>query len=141
MFIANIGQFDKHANEQTRPIKYAVDFGATSIFFGTKAVSYSFLEVQKNPKEERDILREKMISCPSERRKYEKLVGKFLFKTDVVNMIWVDPSDETDLQGQDVTTEYHTYATGITEGKLCYANTKGFKKIAYKDIYPNIDIE
>ena len=140
-FIENIGQFDEHENQVTGSIKYAVDFGATRIFFGTKGVSYSFLEAQKIPKAERAALREKMNAYPVERRKYEKLIGKFLFKSDVVNVAWKNATSEVELKGEELTRDYHNYSVkkdGLMTG---FSGAKGFKKIIYKNIYPKIDIE
>jgi len=140
-FIENIGQFDENENQQTGPIKFAVDFGATRIFFGSKGVSYSFLEAQKIPKAERDALREKMNAYPAERRKYERLIGKFLFKSDVVNVSWKDASSSVILQGQESTNDYHNYSVKKENDMIGFSGAKGFKKIIYKDIYPKIDIE
>lgn len=141
-FIENIGQFNDQENSSTGKIRYAIDFGATRIFFGDKGVSYSFLEATKIPQEERDALRAKMAQYPAERKKYEKLVGKFLFKTDLVNMVWDNASTSVQLIGQDETADYHNYSYNNGKGEIVGASgAKGFKKIMYKDLYPGIDVE
>ena len=141
-FIENLGQFDEHENASTGKIRYAVDFGATRIFFGDKGVSYSFLEATKIPKEERDALRQKMASSVSEYKKNEKLVGKFLFKSDVVNMSWKGAAGNAELIGETQTSDYHNYSYTNENGEMTAASgAKGFKKIVYKNIYPNTDIE
>lgn len=141
-FIENLGQFNDQENSSTGKIRYAIDFGATRIFFGEKGVSYSFLEATKIPKEERDALRAKMAQYPAERKKYEKLVGKFLFKTDLVNMVWDNASTSVQLIGQDETADYHNYSYNNGKGEIVGASgAKGFKKIMYKDLYPGIDVE
>ena len=141
-FIENKGQFDENENLAIGKIKYAIDFGATRIFFGDKGISYSFLEANKIPKEERDELRLKMTQYPADRKKYERLIGKFLFKTDVINMTWGQSSPTLLLNGEDETREYHNYSYRDENGAMIAAsNAKGFRKLTYKNIYPNIDIE
>jgi gliding motility-associated-like protein len=141
-FIENLGQFDEHENASTGKIRYAVDFGATRIFFGDKGVSYSFLEATKIPKEERDALRQKIASSVNEYKQNEKLIGKFLFKSDVVNMTWKGSSNNASLIGEQQTSDYHNYSYTNENGVMTAASAaKGFKKIIYKNIYPNTDIE
>lgn len=141
-FIENLGQFDQESNELTGKILYAVDFGSTRIFFGENGICYSFLEATKIPKEERDALRQKMDSDLSERRKYERLIGKFLYKSDQVNMTWGSPSKKRSLVGEEATSDYHNYSFQNKEGNIVsVSNARGYEKIVYKNIYPNIDIE
>lgn len=42
VFIENKGQFDAYQTLETGPIAYAIDFGSTRIFFGTKGIRYYF---------------------------------------------------------------------------------------------------
>ena len=141
-FIENLGQFDEHENALTGKIHYAVDFGATRIFFGEKGVTYSFLEATKIPKEQRDALRQKIASSVSEYKKNEKLIGKFLFKSDEVNMTWKGCTSNSTLIGEQQTNDYHNYSYTNENGVMTAASgAKGFKKIVYKNIYPNTDIE
>jgi gliding motility-associated-like protein len=141
-FIENMGQFDDQENSSTGKIRYAIDFGSTRIFFGDKGVSYSFLEAVKIPKEQRDELRTKMSQYPSERKTYEKLVGKFLYKTDLVNMVWGNSSPAVQLIGQEETTDYHNYSYNNGSGEIVGASgAKGFKKLVYQQLYPGIDVE
>ena len=140
-FIENKGQFDEFSNEYTGSIKYAVDFGATRIFFGLHGVSYAFLEATKIPKQQRDELRRKMETFPAERKKYEKLIGKFLFKSDEVNMKWGNRSDKVQVIGVEETTDYHNYSFKKEGETSSVSGARGFKKIVYENIYPNIDIE
>lgn len=140
-FIENKGQFDEFSNTKTGAIEYAVDFGATRIFFGKNGISYSFLEATKIPKEVREELRKKMDAYPAERRKYEKLIGKFLFKSDVVNMTWANASNEVEISGKLETSDYHNYSYKKAGTTNSVFGARGFKKLVYRNIYPKIDIE
>jgi gliding motility-associated-like protein len=141
-FVENIGQFDQNETSTTGKIRYAIDFGATRIFFGEKGVSYSFLEATKIPKEQRDELRIKMAQYPAERKKYEKLIGKFLFKNDLINMKWENASASAQLIGEDETIDYHNYSYNKSNGEMVGASgAKGYGKLLYKNLYPNIDVE
>ncbi|MFN5909993.1 MAG: gliding motility-associated C-terminal domain-containing protein [Bacteroidota bacterium] len=141
-FIENVGQFDQFENQQTGKIKYAVDFGETRIFFGIKGIRYSFLEATKIPKEERESLKKQLANSVEEYKKKEKLVGKFLFKSDDVNMEWAGSSQKTELVGEGLTEDYHNYSYQNSQGEIIGASyAKGFKKLYYRNLYPGIDVE
>jgi gliding motility-associated-like protein len=141
-FIENIGQFDEFENSNTGKIKYAVDFGSTRIFFGESGICYSFLEAVKIPKEEREALAQKLGNQPQSHKQYEKLVGKFRFKADEVNMTWNGKSKQSILTAENETEDYHNYAVNNASGVLEAASgAKGYQKLIYKNIYPNIDVE
>jgi gliding motility-associated-like protein len=141
-FIENKGQFDSYENSSTGKIKYAVDFGATRIFFGDKGISYSFLEATKIPKEIRDQYRVELAKSAEERRKFEKLVGKFSFKEDEVNMIWQGKNRSSKLTASGETKDYHNYSYKNSNGEIIGASqAKGFTKVTYSNLYPNIDVE
>lgn len=140
-FIENLGQFDDHANEFTGNIRFAIDFGATRIFFGEKGVSYSFLEATKIPKAEREALQQKISSSVSEHKENERLIGKFLYKSDVVNMKFEQASNNVEVIGEGETKDYHNYSYELNGEMKSVGFAKGFAKLIYKNIYPNIDIE
>ncbi len=141
-FIENIGQFDEYENAVIGKIRYAADFGATRIFFGDEGISYSFLEATKIPKEQRDEMRQKITKSISEYKKNEKLIGKFLFKSDVVNMTWKEASGNVELIGESPTSDYHNYSyTNNNAAMTAASGARGFRKIVYKNIYPKTDIE
>lgn len=140
-FIENKGQFDDEETASTGTIRYAVDFGATRIFFGDKGVSYSFLEATKIPKTDRDALQQKLASSVSEYKEKERLIGKFLYKSDVVNMTFENASNAVQLVGKGETSDYHNYSFASNGEMKSVGFAKGFTKLIYKNIYPKIDIE
>jgi gliding motility-associated-like protein len=140
-FIENLGQFDEHENSSTGKIRYAVDFGSTRIFFGEDGISYSFLEATKIPKTEREALQQKLTSSVSEYKEKERLIGKFLYKSDAVNMKFGNTSNGVKLVGEGETNDYHNYSYEANGEMKSVGFAKGYTKLIYKNIYPNIDIE
>jgi len=141
-FIENLGQFDEFETSYTGKIEYAVDFGSTRILFGNKGISYNFLEARKIPRAERERIMNSPVASIGDHKSKEKLVGKFMFKQDVVNMQWLNPSLQTHLIGSEITTDYHNYSVKNTSGEyIAVSKAKAFKKLTYSNIYPNIDIE
>lgn len=141
-FIENKGQFDAYANESTGDIEFAADFGSTRVFFGKNGISYSFLEAKRVPRDERAHLEERLNhQTPEDYKQWEKLIGKFHYRSDQVNMIWENANCQLILaEGQ--RKDYHSYAFHTKTGETANVNhVKAYEKITYKNIYPNIDIE
>lgn len=141
VFVENKGQFDQFSNSSIGEIKYAADFGETRVFFGTKGVQYFFLETKKIPREERERLASSInVNSPEKHKQWERLVGKFHFSSDVVNMQF-DGASKATLKGEDVTPDYHSYSFSNAKNEVKnVTNVKGFNKITYYNIYPKIDI-
>lgn len=141
-FIENKGQFDQFVTSSTGQIKFAVDFGSTRIFFGEKGVSYNFLEILKQSKEERAEIAKKPAKSFQDHKQKEQLYGKFLVKSDQVNMTWEHANTSVEIEGIGATDDYHSYTFSKNGGPTENINyIKGFKRIIYRNIYPHIDIE
>ncbi len=142
VFIENKGQFDDHENESTGKIEYAADFGSTRVFFGKQGISYSFLEAKKVPREERDHLQAKLhLKSSSDYKQWEKLIGKFHYRADQVNMIWENANCQT-IEALGQNQAHHSYTFNNKSGETENINhIKGYEKIRYKNIYPYIDID
>ena len=141
-FIENDGQFDQYQNESTGDIKYAVDFGFSKIFFGLKGVSYSFLQIKKKSREERADIMNQPIKTFKEHKQKEELIGKHLVKKDEVNMHWENINPAVSIVGFDPTNDSHGYTFTNEKGETeNISSINAFKKLIYKNIYPNIDVE
>jgi len=141
VFIKNGGQF--HINNSTEPVLYAYDNGSTMIYFTAKGVTYSFLKrwekVEKENERERG--REEM-------KKGKTLVEKeaeehrMEFKTDVVSFKWENANPLVQVVPEEEISSYFSYDIKEKDGvHKNINNLKAYKKIVYKNIYPNIDIE
>ena len=142
VFIENLGQFDSEANEQTGAIKYAIDFGSTRIFFGVKGVSYNFLEIKKKSRAERQEIMNSPVKTFAEHKQNERLAGKYLVRQDEVNLSWGLVSTDCKIEGIGVQSDYHSYSYNDENKQHKSVNfAKGYEKLIYRNIYPNIDIE
>lgn len=142
VFIENKGQFDASENKLIGEIQYAADFGSTRVFFGKKGVSYSFLNAKKVPRDEREHLSAKLkLKTTEDYKQWEKVIGKFHYQADEVNMVWENANYST-IKAEGQRSDYHSYSYINKDGKESAVNyVKGFNKITYKNIYPKIDIE
>lgn len=142
VFIENLGQFDNEANEQTGAIKYAIDFGSTRIFFGEKGVSYNFLEIKKKSREERQAIMNSPVKTFAEHKQNERLAGKYMVRQDEVNLSWGAVSSDCKIEGLGVQSDYHSYSYNDENKQHKSVNfAKGYEKLVYRNIYPNIDVE
>lgn len=143
-FIENQGQFDYLENEKTGKIEFAADFGTTRILFSKKGILYQFAEVKKEPKAERAKLVAGDIKTIEEYKKYEKsLYGKYSLREDNAFMQWENSNSKKSILGLNKTSDYHSYTYFDKKaGKQINKNLiAGFKKLVYKNVYPNIDAE
>lgn len=124
-FIENKGQFDGR-NGRSEKILYAVDHGGIQVYFTDKGVSYGLFKTEKNYK----------------RNKGEKGVPRMIVDMEMIHVLWENPSSSVEVLGLGLMDDYHTYPKKI--GEKMYEdinNIRGYKKLLYKNIYPNIDLE
>jgi hypothetical protein len=142
VFIENKGQFDASENKLIGEIQFAADFGSTRVFFGKKGVSYSFLNAKKVPRDERAHLSAKLkLKTTEDYKQWEKVIGKFHYQADEVNMVWENANYST-IRAEGQRNDYHSYSFKTKNGEESNVNfVKSFNKIIYKNIYPKIDIE
>ena len=144
-FIENKGQFTipkEFGNDS--PVLYAVDHGGTKIFFTKKGITYTLLEASKKQKDQREIERERReeFKDPEEFARHEKEEHKLKTRSDQVTMLWQNANPNVVIEANGLTADYHSYH--FKQPSTQYKNlnfVKAFKKITYKNIYPNIDIE
>jgi gliding motility-associated-like protein len=142
VFIENKGQFDGYADSKIGKINYAVDLGKTKILFGQKGVAYSFMESDKIAKEKRgEVAQNLQVNSISDHKSKEQLVGKFLFKSDNVTMLWGN-SNPCNIIPANKISNYFSYTFKDISGKYMNENKIcGYEQITYENIYPNIDIQ
>jgi len=144
-FIENKGQFViPNSFGNLSPVLFAVDHGGTKIYFTKKGITYTFLEASKKQKDAREMARERKeeFKNSEEYARHEKKEHQLKLKTDQVTMIWQNANANTELVAEGETTDYHNYYFKQTTGEYkSISNIRGFKKITYINIYPNIDID
>jgi len=146
-FIENKGQFKTSGTkENNEPVLFAVDEGNSRIYFTKKGLVYSFVKTwQKEFTEEEENAREerkKNIKTAEEHKAFEAEERKTYFEVDVTEMVWDGANANVQVIAENATTDYHSYSFNDADGNNKNENfIKGFKKITYKNIYPNIDVE
>ncbi len=144
-FIENKGQFiipNYFGNPSD--VLFAVDHGGTKIYFTKKGITYALLETTKKSKDARETERErrKEFRSPEEHIRHEKEEHELKVKADQVTMLWQNANPNVEIEGDGSTSDYHSYTIKQVNGEFkIVSNVHGFKKITYKNIYPNIDID
>ncbi|MEI6124828.1 MAG: gliding motility-associated C-terminal domain-containing protein [Bacteroidota bacterium] len=137
VFIENKGQF--HIHPSAEPVLFAVDGGSTCIYFTKTGISYSFLKrwAKQNKKEESDYT----FSSIEQWKEKEAEEKRMEFESDAVWMQWTAANPDVEIVGYDATPDYHSYCVKGKDGEVTNINhSKAYRKIVYKNIYPNIDI-
>jgi gliding motility-associated-like protein len=144
-FIENKGQFSiPNSSDNSSPVLFAVDHGGTKIYFTKKGITYSLLETYKKQKDDRELERERKeeMNDPEAHARHEQEERRLKVKKDQITMLWQNANNNTQIIASDVTSDYHSYYFKQANGEYKNeSNIKGYKKLTYKNIYPNIDIE
>ncbi len=132
-FIENKGQFPKVNNAN---VEFAIDDNGTKIYFSSTGITYSFFqnEIKSKKEIERELLSGKSES-EREREEHESSV-----KTDKVNITWENANPSTKIIAAEKSETYFSYAIKTGTEVTNINNINGYKKITYKDLYPNIDV-
>lgn len=141
VFIENKGQF--HTNNPNEKVLYAYDDGSTMINFSAKGVSYSFLKRLEKEKEGTKAERKlKHFKSGKSHAEWEAEEHKMEFQTDVLSFSWQNANPDVEIIPLEETFDYHSYTIKEKDGTEKNINhINAFKKIIYKNLYPNIDIE
>jgi len=138
-FIENKGQFKLPISSTLKStVNYAYDAGTTKIYFTPKGLVYSFIEKKK--KRDREEEREKFKNEKEflEKEREEKTVS---YKTDIVSMVWEGANEHAEIVTENKSDEYFSYAYNENGVQKNENYIYGYKKLTYKNLYPNIDIE
>ncbi|MGD0711305.1 MAG: gliding motility-associated C-terminal domain-containing protein, partial [Bacteroidales bacterium] len=133
VFIENFGQFDNWATTDGK-IKYAID-KADKIFFTPHGYT---IRVDKIVKKEDDDLDETDSVKGSDAKNYEKDDDENrVLEKYTIHVNWMGSNPDPEIIASEPSSNYYTF------GEKGYENVKakGYKKIIYKNLYPQIDIE
>jgi hypothetical protein len=122
VFIENKGQFDLEMAGGT-PVLYGAEEGAAKIFFTRDGLKYT-------------LIKEPEMNRLSEEGNHKSTASGIAVSE--VGMTWVGSNANARLISEDMVTEYYNY--GLPEGGFV-ERARGFKKLVYKDLYPNVDAE
>jgi hypothetical protein len=140
-FIENKGQFQIIGSEEE--VAFAMDHGGTKIYFTKKGLVYSFLNVwqKQTNKEEREQQKLKGFASAEEFKKFEDEGRKVEHSTDVIPMLWEGANPNVQVVAEGESPDYHSYSYTRNGENKSVSNVRAFKKITYKNLYPNIDVE
>lgn len=124
VFVENFGQFNNWAKE-TSAIKYAVN-NSDKIFFTQHGLTFRLEKREEMNEEEREEMEREQ--GEKERRKIE---------TYFVFMNWVGCNPNSNIEASEQTGGYYTFG----EKGFEKVKAKGYKKLLYKNLYPQIDVE
>jgi len=142
-FIENKGQFQITAPETfNNNVEFAYDGSAEDYYFTGSGIAFRFKRFAKKEKENRlKKIERKKKSTAEEWRIYEIKEKRESVEEEWVYAQWIGANKEVKIVPVNKTQFYHSY-TFKQNGKLTNVNyIKSFKKILYKNLYPNIDIE
>jgi gliding motility-associated-like protein len=142
-FIENKGQFQVTApGTFNNNIEFAYDGSAEDYYFTGSGIAFRFKRLVKKEKE--DLLKKierKKKSTAEEWRRHEIKEKRESVEEELVYAQWIGANKNVKIVPENKTQSYHSY-TFKQNGKLTNVNhIKSFKKIIYKDLYPNIDVE
>lgn len=155
VFIENKGQFDvRYHPADQRKILYAVQQSSKLVYFTDKGVSYQIYSVTANKERGEDwqeMIKEKEEKyfeehegvTPSEKRKEKAKEARLLLSQDIVEFTWQGANPNVQVIASNPAADYHTYCMRTADKKKAYdiRNVKGYQKLVYKNLYPNIDVE
>ncbi|MFH1322165.1 MAG: gliding motility-associated C-terminal domain-containing protein [Bacteroidota bacterium] len=126
-FIENHGQFDGRNWQKNSKIEYGVDYNKAFIFFTEKGLTYRFDKIIRNPN----------------RKKEEHDSPKRTNISELIHVTWVGANQSTEIITEDLAEHYYSYAIKdlATKEVVNVNNIKGYKKLTYKNLYDNIDVE
>ena len=147
-FIENKGQFSGFENKNHDKILFSVDHENAVICFTTKGLSYHFTSIERENKSLKEIEKERkkelraLSKSVEEYKKYEAEENKKRFSFQTIELTWLGAQTNPEVISESQTSDYHSYSFKQKNGEVENLNhIKAFKKIIYKNLYPNIDIE
>ena len=130
-FIKNYGQFDKRNWLSNEKIEYGIEYNNANVFFSKKGVTYRFDKYIKNPE-----------LIEGEFEKEGENEPKKLNISELINIHWLNANPDVKIIAEGERSTYHSYAIKNANGKIINKNyIKAYKKIIYKNLYNNIDLE
>lgn len=140
VFIENKGQFPviKNYHVDKTNVLYAFDDKQTMIYFRPDGLTYYF---HKQYSKEENESNEK-ISSAEEWKEKEAEERMMESESDVVDLFWENSNPNVEVIAENITPDYFSYSFFDNSGVQKNVNfIKGYRKLVYKNIYPNIDVE
>ncbi len=128
VFIENKSQFDNAEKFTGTPVLFASDGGFSTIYFTKKGLTYRFTKFEH--RREKEFEQKTYEEQEREEHRSETV-------TDMVHMQWENSNPNAEVIASEPVSFYYSYSVG---GKHIN-HVKAYRKITYKNLYPNIDAE
>ncbi|MBI3500523.1 MAG: gliding motility-associated C-terminal domain-containing protein [Bacteroidetes bacterium] len=135
-FIENKSQFDGRNNLPGTKILYAVDWDAAQIYFTKQGLTYRFDKAERKKEKENEW--GKKFRSEKEFREHEKEEHSAKITTALIHLQWENANPDAEVTGEDKSEDYFSYATAAGKNSNFIP---AYKKLIYKNLYPNIDVE
>jgi hypothetical protein len=134
-FIENRNQFNGRNKLPGSEILYAIDHGPYQVYFTRSGLTYRL--DKKLPRKKWD--KSKPLSGEEEWNQIMAMRRAVHMESTVIPMNWVDANPSVEIVADEKLDEYFSYSMG--SNNVNYNNVRGFKKIIYRNLYPDIDAE
>ncbi len=137
IFIENKGQFVLPENYSARKILFGAEFGP-QVYFTTTGLIYGMQKEDRMSEEEKEKYLEHQRDGHKEAEEGEK--EQTILRTYYIEMEWEGVNPNARIVSENKVSEYWNYLDPKNIHKSI-DRVSGYKKIIYKDLYPNIDVE
>lgn len=140
-FIENKGQFYiREGNTADKPVLYGVDASFSRIFFHKNGVTFNFTQ-KLRPIHNEDHEKEGGFKNAEEWREEEIEAHRAVLRTDESGYTWEGANPNVQLIAEELVPNYYSYSFFSAGKEKTETFIRGYKKLMYKNIYPDIDIE
>lgn len=131
VFVENKGQFEGEENVKSTDVKYAFSNAGVKIFFTPEGLTYchdEYAPLKRDEQEERERGKgaEEVLQKPTQQ---------------YVRMSWIGANSNPEIVAEEKVSYYFTYVDTKDLSGRSALKANAFRKIIYKDLYPNIDVE
>lgn len=130
MFIRNMGQLSGIPGVAGEAL-YGIDNSNEQIVFTNKGINYVYLVPQKAG-------RGPLINFRKEANKEKRMEEMSKLNTAVISMTWKDANPDVKVIAEEVQSSHYLYLNPSSNDPY---KCSGYKKITYKNLYNNIDVE
>lgn len=142
VFIENKSQFNGNNHLPGSEILFGTEYSSSQFLFTKQGLTYRLTKKEFPGKEERE---EREKEMKEEIRNGKKISHKEMeeeehrieIETEYVHMYWKNSNPDVEIVAQGVVPNYFNYGLGNTSINA----VKAYKKLIYKNLYPNIDVE
>jgi hypothetical protein len=126
-FVENKGQFNGKNGVNGASVLYGAEMGAFKVFYTSTGLTYRLDKKEKTPG----------------RKKGDPTKPKYTLYSDFIHVSFKNANPNATLLAEHPSSGHHTFCMINKESQSAYniADLKGYKKLTYKNIYPNIDAE